>query len=118
MIVVDRGVEYRVYYDTSFDIYPALAKYITTFRRQAIWNDVVIIASKKATDQRLLQSKYYNDRKESWWASVHGPSCEAIAQDNIDIVLDENEKEYLEFVVKEFGSAVQAHGWYDVTEYR
>lgn len=118
MIVVDRGVEYRVYYDPKFDIYPVLSKYILKFKKQTIWNGVVVIADKPATDNRLIQSKYYNDRKDTWWVHVHGPSCEAIKDEDIDISLNDKEKEYLEFVLKEFGPAVQTHGWYDVTDYR
>ena len=117
MIGVDHGLEYHVEFDKSFDYYPALSKYISHHKKQVYWGaGVIVIAGTHATDDRLLVSKYYKDRKDSWFNVIPGKS--SIDKGIIDMTLSDSEKEYLKYILDEFGEAVISHGWYDVVVFR
>ena len=111
MITIDHGIEYRVMFDKSFDIYPVLSKYISLFKKQVSWNDndgIIIIANTKNTDKRLLASDYYKQNEERWFKTVSPTRINDIFS------LTESEQEYLDFILKEFGEAITDHGWYEV----
>lgn len=115
MMVIDRGLEYRVVFERSFDFYSILAKYIEKYKKQVMWKDgIVIIAPTSATDERLILSQYYIDKKREWFSdTMPGTAVDLGGATPIEL-LDE-EKEYLLFVIEQFGPAVISHGWYDVT---
>jgi hypothetical protein len=82
----------------------------------AFWSSfygVVIVAGTKQTDDRLLASEYYRAREADWFGCGHGHR-KPLAPAESPIELTEAEREYLEFVLREFGDAVRRHGWYDV----
>lgn len=115
MMVIDRGLEYRVVFDKSFDFYSILADYIATYKKQVMWKDgIVVIAPMSATDARLVVSQYYIEKKEGWFSDTRPGTAVDLGGATPIELLDE-EKEYLLFVIEQFGPAVISHGWYDVT---
>lgn len=117
MIVEDRGLEYQVELKDGCDFYAALAKYISTYKKQATWGKRIIIASTTNTDERLMQSKYYADRHQTWFVDFKpGRNKKVINPDGME--LTKAEQEYLTFVLSELGPDVVDHGWYDVCSLR
>ena len=75
----------------------------------------VCIASTRQTDARLLASKYYADRKASWFADCFVARCVKIEDADVDIMLTESERAKLDLhVVNVANVANVVNGWYDV----
>jgi hypothetical protein len=86
----DHGVEYIVFFKNN--------------------TKKIIIANTKATDDRLIKSEYYNQRKNEWFMGNYNNKYEPI-NDNIDIELSESEKELLNKIINE--NDIEKHGWYE-----
>ena len=92
MIHVNRGVEYHVQVEPYFTNYISIAsEYFFKFKSFLSWSKgLIIVASIKATDERLLDSKYFNERKEDWFKDIHHYKKTKI--DDVDISLNDKEK--------------------------
>ena len=75
------------------------------------------IASTKDTDERLLQSRFYADRKDTWLSgdTLYGRGCfmDRITCD-IDMVLTDQEKIKLDSLLQAHPHEIVDHGWFDV----
>ena len=111
MMIENHGVEYRVQLKPNSDHYDVLAKYISKYKKNAIWSDIIVVANTKQTDNRLLSCKYYNDRKTTWFKDFLPKNCKLT---NIDIDLTEEEKDILNFILHELGDQVIDHGWFEI----
>lgn len=115
MIMINRGVEYHVYFDKNFDYYKILTSYIDKYKVIPFWEDgKIIIANTKNTDKRLMESSYYKERCETWFEDN---DFRQTPINIVDIELTSDEKDYLEFILTNFKDAVIRHGWYDVNYY-
>jgi hypothetical protein len=116
MLSIDHGIEYHVEFNKSFDFYPALSKYIATYKKQTYWDPdgLIVIAPTSATDQRLTGCRLYKENKDGWFNITRGKKR---LLDKTFALTDE-ETAYLNFVLAEFGDAVTYHGWYEVVYYR
>jgi hypothetical protein len=79
-------------------------------------NKRFIIASTKATDDRLVKSKFFKDRESEWFAINHSMcvKMEDKDVDELDVELTEKEKEKLQSCLEKAGEDLDRHGWYDV----
>lgn len=114
MIGIDHGVEYHVEFDpNSINYFDIAIEYMSLYKTVVVWNSgVIVIASTRKTDDRLIKSNYYKNRKDTWFDDLHEHDKTLI--ENIDMSLDDQEKEYLDFVLSKFGTSVKRHGWFDV----
>jgi hypothetical protein len=71
-----------------------------------------IIVDTKATDDRLVKSKFFKDREGEWFM-VNRSICVKI-EDELDVELTEKEKEKLQKCLDKYGEEVDRYGWYDV----
>lgn len=116
MIGIDHGIEYHVEFDKSFDFFPALSKYIASYKKQTYWDPLglIVIAPTSSTDERLIRTPLYKENKDGWVDMAQGKK--RLLDKTFE--LTDEEFGYLNFVLTEFGNAVTYHGWYEVVYYR
>jgi hypothetical protein len=80
----------------------------------AIMNDnsILIIFPIKIFGERLLESKYYTECKKNYERNKFKERRQRI--DSIDIELTNNEKNYIEYILKHTNDKIKDHGFYDV----
>jgi hypothetical protein len=76
-------------------------------------NKRYIIANTTETDNRLVKSKYYEDRKEKWFEKMY-QYCTPLIEDGFDIQLTEDELKRLHDLLDKHKNEIDIHGWYDV----
>ena len=92
-IYPDHGVEYHVVFKNN-------TKYV--------------IANTKTTDDRLLKSKYLEKRYDKWMNLCQSQCIPLQNADELDIELEDIEKQRLDKILNENKNEVLTHGWYDV----
>ena len=75
-------------------------------------NTKYAIANTKATDDRLLKSKYLEKRYDKWMTLCQSQCIPLQDLDEFDVELEDIEKIKLEKILNE--KEVLTHGWYDV----
>ena len=73
-----------------------------------------VIAGTKATDDRLRQSKYLEARYDKWMTLCQTQCIPLQDVDELDVELEDREKESLDKLLKIHDTNVLTHGWYDV----
>lgn len=68
----------------------------------------VIITSLTERDPRLVESRYYGDRRDSWGSLTYGRIVKA---SGVDVELTRIEEDTLAHLVNQ---GLESHGWYDV----
>ena len=91
-IYFDHGIEYRIKFTN---------------------NSYHIIANTKATDDRLVQSQYYKDRKSEWF-QVNSSQRQFISNELPDMHLSEEEKQKTDTIFQDRKDDIIEYGWYDV----
>lgn len=131
MILVNHAVEYQIQLrprdsgHSGHSGHPrdrfayALADYVLRFHSNAGWSfdsDRIVLADSKATDARLLASRYYEERKTKWFGDLAYPGkrTRLTESDGLDMELNDAERARLEWIVEALGDSVLEHGWYDV----
>jgi hypothetical protein len=91
-VYFDHGVEYRIKFTN---------------------NSYHIIANTKATDERLVITQYYNDRKSEWF-QINNSLCQFISKELPDMYLSEEEKSKLDNIFQDKKDDIIEYGWYDI----
>jgi len=76
----------------------------------------LIVANIKDIDNRLEKSEFYKKRKDKWFM-INNNICKLLSiidLHDLDIELNENEKNKLNEYLNKYGEEVDDHGWYDV----
>lgn len=77
----------------------------------------ICILSTSRTDDRLVKSKYFQDRKEDWFhhRTCKEEWCEQIKdQSLVDIEIEESELNVIDKIKNEFCEHIIFAGWFDV----
>lgn len=114
MHIIDHGIEYHI--ETTNDLEPnVIINCIKLCNEYIQWDDGhFIIANTVKTDKRLIETTYYKNNKDKWF-ELNATRKQITIK---DIHLNDNEKEYLDIVLKELGDKVKNHGWYEVFYYK
>lgn len=75
--------------------------------------EICVVNLRKA-DTRLVSSKYYEQRKDTWWANWQTRRIPISDLPDFDMELTTKEKESLAEKLQCHGDQVESHGWYDV----
>jgi hypothetical protein len=121
-IYPNHGIEYMFEFklgdSPAADIETIIEYIFNTYHYKLIYihHDIVFllrILSQHQTDDRLIKSKYYLDRKDTWF-SYEGSGYEYIKKINNDpdIKLSDTEKNIIEYISNNCKSSY--HGWYEV----
>jgi len=73
-----------------------------------------VIANTKATDDRLRKSKYLDKRYEKWFDLCRTQCIPLKDVEDLDVELDDQEKERLQDLLNINKANVLTYGWYDV----
>jgi hypothetical protein len=85
-----------------------------------IFNDGrrIVVAPQKMTDDRLVQSKFFQTRKNTWLSCDvmygQGSYTNKIKDDDFDVQLTLAESAMLKEIIETNSDNIQDHGWYDV----
>jgi hypothetical protein len=108
MMVLDHGFVYHV--NLAAEVPDEIvAQYVSRFRYQN--GKQIVIASTRATDERLVNSAYFLAHKESWFSHIYTPGM--CLKHDIGLVLTDEEQERLDFMIEVLGEAVVDHGWFE-----
>jgi hypothetical protein len=134
MISVCHGIEYYIVLNENIDKFEVLpdiekeTKYELIYNHLYIDNEhdvysapypVITIISQNQSDNRLLQSSYYKERKNKWFDLSH-PDIKTIDNNLVnDMILTDKEKNVLELLLthKYLQGKIKSYGWYDVILY-
>lgn len=73
----------------------------------------VVLLSQRDTDDRLVQSEYFKQRREGWFDDVYRRCwCTRIEGDVLTLTPEEREKLQLE--IGKYGDRIESHGFFDV----
>jgi hypothetical protein len=79
---------------------------------------IIVIASTKATDERLERSVFYLSQKDEWMSADtmygNGAFSKRIMDPHFDVQLTETERAELDNILVGHGESVKDHGWFDV----
>lgn len=123
-IYPNHGLEYWLEFDTKLDnktLTDFVDKLVSEFNFTLLVtpeNHVQILSITK-TDERLLKSHYYQERKDNWFHDRTFRACwwEKIEdQNNIDLQLTNGEKIIVKKLQNEFQQHLLFQGWYDVNK--
>lgn len=121
-IYPNRGVEYWVEVDKNFDntelkkIVEKI-KFDTNLSIYVTPINSICVLSTSRTDDRLVESKYFQERKDDWFneRTLSMEWREAIDQQPIiDIELNQKEKNILQTIREQLGEHITYEGWFDV----
>lgn len=115
-MLAHRGIEYCIILDRKcdyFDIIPDLEK-ITKRRIEFRDNKILTIIPMKETDDRLLQSSYFNSLKDDWFnfSTNQRFGCD---EDVIDLLdLEKHLLTLVRYYIFTTSYRIADEGWYDV----
>jgi hypothetical protein len=131
MISVCHGLEYYIVLNETIDEFEVLpdiekeTKYKLLYTNLYIDNvtdeysptlPVIILILQDKSDDRLIQSSYYKDRKNEWF-DLSRPNIKTIDNNLVnDMILTDKEKKVLELLLthKYLQGKIKNYGWYDV----
>jgi hypothetical protein len=114
-IYFNRGLEYLIVTDCSH-----VKQYIVdTYggsQLSGIGINGVFIIRQSETDDRLVKTKYYMDRKTEWF-NVSSKFCATKISNELleDFILSDSEKDMIAKISRDVVLKDLEHGWYDVT---
>jgi uncharacterized membrane protein len=121
-IYPNHGVEYWVEIDKNFDN-NELKAIVEKIKIDAKFNiyvtpiNSICVLSTSRTDDRLVKSNYYKERKHDWFnqRTLSMEWRESVTeQSSIDIELNEDEKNILHQIREQLGEHITYEGWFDV----
>ena len=78
----------------------------------------IVLLDQTATDKRLLDSRYFAEREQSWFENLYGKSSFDTKIDDANVIeMTDDEKASLEVKLQKYGDNVDSYGWYDVVSY-
>jgi hypothetical protein len=132
----NHGVEYMIEFSTEVDenvLYSLIQRVIYDVRVELAYTQecyinscgkrLLVLIPQTMADKRLLESNYYKERQDKWFASdvVARDFIKKIEQPPgflpvVDIELSKEEKEVIEFVLhrEELRPYIINNGWYEV----
>lgn len=116
MICSIRGIEYFFILDQNydyFDIIPELE--LLTRKRLSLSKNMLRVITTIETDKRLLDSKYYKDKKDIWFN--YGGLHQYKINDS-HIPFTENETILINNIYLKLKDKIIDQGWYDVAFYQ
>jgi hypothetical protein len=121
-IYPNHGVEYWVEVDKNFDNTELKSivekiKFDTNLSIYVTPINSIRVLSTSRTDDRLVESNYYKERKDDWFNQRTSSMewREAIdEQPIIDIELNQTEKTVLQIIREQLGEHITYEGWFDV----
>ena len=122
-----RGFEYIILFKKQidrYDIVPDIMKechHTIGCRRVKYGNDFeygIVIISQHKTDDRMVETQYYKNRKDSWFVSNVEEIVKLSDDDIRDFTLNEHEQSIIEKVLSHPNviDNIKEHGIYDVVD--
>lgn len=121
-IYPNHGVEYWVEIDKNFDN-TELKRIVQEIKLDTKFNiyvtpfNSICVLSTSRTDNRLVESNYYKERKHDWFnqRTLSMEWRESVTeQSSIDIELNEDEKNILHQIREQLNKHITYEGWFDV----
>lgn len=121
-IYPNHGLEYWIEIDNSYDN-ETLKTFVERLKSETNLNmyltklNNICVLSTARTDDRLVKSKYFNDRKSDWF---HHRTCleewrEFIEEQSlVDIQITESEMKIVNKIREQFNKHITSEGWFDV----
>lgn len=120
-IYTRRGIEYLFIFDSSTElnmvcIEDELRVYVKA-KVYPLFNAIRVI-DQNATDDRLLNTRYYKDHKSEWFLSNHDSIKNISSNLLFDFGMLPSEKEIIHnmiYYLTDRNISCKEHGWFDVT---